>query len=184
MKVIIARSRVMAFLFISFVAVAILRAESPTDFVVGGFTFVRPTSWEWMPVSSPMRKAQLKVADSTSKPSAGVVFFLFPHGSSGGVKANVDRWLRQFSGSRESLGAKIEETTIGKIKVTYVQAEGTFNSGMPGGALTPMPDYGLMGAILESDNGDVFVKMTGPKNLVKSSVADFKKMVAAAAKKD
>jgi hypothetical protein len=40
-----------------------------------------------------------------------------------------------------------------------------------------------MGAILESEGGDVFVKMTGPKKLVKASVTNFKKMVADAAKK-
>jgi hypothetical protein len=53
---------------------------------------------------------------------------------------------------------------------------------MPGGPMIPMDDYGLMGAIIEADGGSVFVKMTGPKALVKSSTADFKKMVEGALK--
>jgi len=55
---------------------------------------------------------------------------------------------------------------------------------MPGGSTTPMPGYALVGAILESDNGNVFVRMTGPKELVQSSLMDFKKMIEGAAKKD
>ena len=128
-----------------------------------------------------MRKAQLKVTDADGKASAEVVFFQFGPGAAGGVKANVDRWLRQFDPRDKD--AKVEETTVGKTKVTYVQTEGTYHSGMPGGPTTPMADYGLMGAIIESDDGNIFVKMTGPKALVSSSVADFKKMVESGLKK-
>ena len=36
------------------------RAEDPATFPVGGLTFTRPQEWKWIPVSSPMRKAQLQ----------------------------------------------------------------------------------------------------------------------------
>jgi hypothetical protein len=45
-----------------------------------------------------------------------------------------------------------------------------------------MPNYALVGAIIEAGEGDVFVKMTGPKALAKSATADFKKMVESALK--
>jgi hypothetical protein len=45
-----------------------------------------------------------------------------------------------------------------------------------------MPDYGLCGAILESAEGSIFVKMTGPEAIVKTSTEAFKKMVTDAAK--
>ncbi len=89
----------------------------------------------------------------------------------------MDRWLVQFQEPREKINARVEEATVGKTKITYVQAEGTYSSGMPGGPTTPMTDYALLGAILESEQGNVFVRMTGPKGLVKASVADFKKMI-------
>jgi len=66
---------------------------------------------------------------------------------------------------------------VGKHKVNYVSAEGTYKSGMPGGAQTPMPNYALLGAIIEASEGSVFIKMTGPKELTQSATADFKKMV-------
>lgn len=161
-------------------AVAVFAADA--KFKVSEFTFQRPEKWESVETASPMRKAQLKVNDADKKTSAEVVFFHFGPGGGGGLQANVERWYRQFEGTREAIKAKSEETKVGKHKITYVQAEGTFNSGMPGGPTTPMKDYALRGAIIESAEGDVFVKMTGPVVLVKSSEADFKKMVESALK--
>jgi hypothetical protein len=159
-----------------------LLAESPTTFRVSELAFTRPTGWEWVEVTSSMRKAQLKVVDAKTKASAEVIFFHFGPGGAGGTKANVDRWLGQFQEPRDKINAKSEEVTVGKHKVTYVQAEGTYKSGMPGGPQTPMPDYGLAGAIIEASEGSVFVRMTGPKAFVNASLADFKKMVEGALK--
>jgi hypothetical protein len=156
---------------------ASLRAEGPATFKVGEFTFTRPSKWEWVETTSSMRKAQLKVSDPAFKAGADVVFFQFGPGGAGGAKANVERWLRQFEEPREKINSKVEEATIGKTKVTYVQAEGTYKSGMPGGPLTPMPDYALLGTIIEAAEGNIFVRMTGPRELVKASRDDFKKMI-------
>ena len=152
------------------------------SFKVSEFSFTPPTGWESVPVASQMRKAQLKVVDSKTKEAADVIFFHFGQGDGGGTKANVERWLSQFQEPRDKINAKSEEVTVGKHKVTYVQAEGTYMSGMPGAASTPMADYGLLGAIIESDQGNVFIRMTGPKKLVKASQKDFKKMVEGAVK--
>jgi hypothetical protein len=163
-------------------SIGTLLAESPTTFKVSEFTFSRPTGWEWVEVTSSMRKAQLKVVDVKTKTSAEVIFFHFGPGGAGGTKANVDRWLGQFQEPRDKINAKTEDVTVGKHKVTYVQAEGTYKSGMPGGPQTPMPDYALVGAIIEASEGSVFVRLTGPKPLAKASLADFKKMVEGALK--
>ena len=45
-----------------------------------------------------------------------------------------------------------------------------------------MSGSALEGAIVEADQGSVFVRMTGPKDLVKASVADFRKMIESALK--
>jgi hypothetical protein len=168
----------------SLVAVDNLRAEAPATFKVGEFTFSHPKNWEWVEATSSMRKAQLKVRGVDEKAVAEVVFFQFGPGGAGGTKANVDRWLGQFEEPREKINAKVEEITAGKTKITYVQADGTYRSGMPGGPLTPMPNYALLGAVIESEDGSIFVRMTGPKDLVKTSAADFKKMVESGPKKD
>lgn len=154
--------------------------DAPKTFKVGAYTFTRPAAWEWVETTSPMRKAQLKVPDAKKKDeSAEVVFFHFGPGNAGGTKANVDRWMRQF---RDGKNSKTEEATANGTKVTYVQTEGTYMSGMPGGPQTPLENQMLQGAILENDEGSVFVKMTGPVELVKSTRDEFRKMVEGAKK--
>lgn len=153
------------------------RAGDAATFKVGDITFTRPDKWESVPASG-MRAAQLEVTDADGKTSADVVFFQFGPGGAGGTKANVDRWLGQFVEPRDQIKSKVEDVTVGKTKVTYVSAEGTYKSGMPGGPTSAMPDYALMGAMVGNEGDNViFIKMTGPKGLVKSATADFKKMV-------
>ncbi len=158
-------------------------AEAPATFQVSEFTFKRPPAWEWIETTSSMRKAQLKVLSPDKKESAEVVFYYFGQGGGGGTQANVDRWLGQFQEPKDQIKAKVEEVTVNNRKVTYVQAEGTYLSGMPAGPKTPQPNTMLLGAVLESESGNVFVKMTGPAALTKGSIAEFKQMVEGALKK-
>jgi hypothetical protein len=166
-----------AILILALCSAAILRAEDPTTFEVGGLTFDRPTDWSWVPVSSPMRKAQLKVQGAKPADSADITFFYF-EGGGGGVQANAQRWVNQFHGPEGA--SKIEEQKIGGLKVTMVSTEGTFSSGMPGGPVTTMDNYALLGAIIEGKEGNVFVKMTGPVALVKESQKKFVTFLTAA----
>jgi hypothetical protein len=154
-----------------------MAGEAPATFQVSEFTFKRPPAWEGIETTSAMRKAQLKVLSADKKESAEVVFYYFGQGGGGGTQANVDRWLGQFQEPKEQIKAKVEEVTVNKRKVTYVQAEGTYLSGMPGGTKTPQPNSMLLGAVLESGSGNVFVKMTGPSALAKGSFTEFKQMV-------
>jgi hypothetical protein len=167
-------------------ATADIRAQDHAAFDVGGMKFTRPADWESIEPSSSMRKAQFKIKDPKTEASAEVVFFQFP-GGAGTVKANVERWLGQFQEPRDKINSKVEEVKIGKVTITYVQAEGTYSGGMPGRPSPPMKDYALIGAIISSESSsaaDVFVRMTGPKELVKTSAADFKKMIESGPKKD
>jgi hypothetical protein len=156
---------------------AAANAADPVEFSVGSFTFARPDGWDWAVPSSPMRKAQLSVPGKGGGSPAEVTFFHFGAGQGGSVQANVDRWFKQFSDGYTD--AKTEQA--GKTTITFVKAEGTFASGMPGGPTTPMKDFALRGAILESPSGDVYVKMTGPKTIVKEAVPALEKMVRDAA---
>jgi hypothetical protein len=161
-----------AFLFLSIIVVS---AESAK---VGAFTFAVPEGWKSVTPSSSMRKAQLEISQGSDK--AEVTFFQFGAGQGGSVAENVARWFAQFPGSEDK--RKSESVEAGPVKITYVTTDGTFSSGMPGGPTTPMTGYALCGAILESADGNVFIKMTGPEAIVKSSTEGFKKMVLEAAK--
>jgi hypothetical protein len=149
----------------------------PVEFTVGGFAFTRPETWGWVVPASPMRKAQLSVPAGDDGVPAEVTFFHFGAGQGGSAQANVDRWFKQFSnGSTDARTEQVANTTV-----TFVKAFGTFASGMPGGPTTPLKDYALRGAILESSAGDVYVKMTGPQKVVKLAEPAFEKMIREAA---
>lgn len=158
-------------------------ADSPATFKVGEFQFKRPEKWNWIETTSAMRKATLRVVGSDGKDTAEVVFYHFGQGNGGGTKANVERWLGQFQESRDQIQSKVEETKVAGRSVTYVQAQGTYMSGMPGGPKTPQPGTMLKGAILESDEGSVFVKMTGPAKWVASLDSEFRAMIESPLKK-
>ena len=158
---------------------ALLGAEpiAPTQFNVGAFSFTRPDTWKWEVPTSPMRKAQLTIPGKNGA-SALVTFFYFGPGQGGTVQANVDRWAAQFSAID---GTPIKPTTTiqktAAATVTFVSARGTFANGMPGGPTQACTDYALRGAILESSQGDVYVKMTGPEELVKQLSPIFDQMI-------
>lgn len=162
-----------------FLLVAFARGEDPATFSVGAFSFSRPAAWSWVPVTSPMRKAELKVPGADASQSADITFFHFGAGQGGDIQANTQRWLRQFESKPGT-----EKTALldaGATKITLVTTEGTFHSGMPGGPSTPVPDQALLGAILENPDGNVFVKMTGPIALVNTTRQQFIDFVTAAA---
>jgi len=155
------------------------QAQDSTSFKVGTFTFERPAEWESIPVSSPMRKAQLKIPGKDGAASADLTFFHFGAGQGGDVQSNAQRWLAQFKSDEGA--SKVETKEIEGTKVTFVSTTGTFQSGMPGGPTTAMPDYQLLGAILESPEGAVFAKLTGPKATVTAAQPKFLEFINAAA---
>jgi len=142
------------------------------------FTFTVPEGWRSVTPSTSMRKAQLEIARGPEK--AEVTFFHFGADQGGSAADNVTRWYAQFPGSEKN--RITEHAQIGAVKITFAMADGTFNSGMPGGPTTPMEGYALCGAILETATGNLFVKMTGPNAVVKASTDAFKKMITEGAK--
>ena len=155
---------------------SVFGAEVPATFKVGEFAFKRPEKWTWVETApNGMRKAQLKV-EAGGGQSAEVIFFHFGVSTGGGTKANVDRWLGMFQEKGEQLKSKVEEKTVQGHLITYVEASGTYLSGVPGGPKTPLAGHSLLGAIVEGGEGSVFIRLTGPAELAKSALPDFRKL--------
>lgn len=167
------------FVMIGLASLPLSAADAPASFKVSELSFDRPKTWDWVPTQSAMRKAQLKVPNPAGE-AGEVVFFHFGAGAGGDTQANIERWFRQFQGTKTEIKARTEDGKAGSAKVTYVFAEGTYMSGMPGQAQTPKPGMALAGAIVEDPAGSVFVKYTGPKPLVHGTLSDFKQLVESA----
>ena len=176
--------RVLRVLVLLCLSALVARAgEAPSTFAAGDFTFAVPTGWNSVTPSSPMRKAELRVPGPEGTGAAGeaiITVFHFGQGQGGTVQQNVDRWFGQFDGDDETKGAATAKETIGTVPVTFARARGTFQSGIPGQPTTPLEGQALLGAILESPDGDVYVKMTGPAPTVEKAEPAFVQMIRAA----
>lgn len=139
---------------------------------ITGYSFTAPDTWQSSKPSSNMRVAQFDAPGEEKM--AEVVFYHFGPGGAGGVKANVDRWMKQFE---QAEGESVKTLIIGETEVTYAQAYGTFLSGTPFGPKTPKPGFAMLAAIVQGKEGAIFIKMTGPKDAVDSNSAALKTMV-------
>lgn len=105
----------------------------------------------------------------------------------GGVKANVDRWISQFSGDKRKV-SETKQSKSGKWDVHVVKISGTYAQRMgggffAGGRVIRHEDYAMMGAVLVEPQGEsrrrreYFVKMIGPAPVIDANEDAFKKMV-------
>jgi hypothetical protein len=125
----------------------------------GSVTYDVPTGWRERP-STQMRYADFQLGDD---PRAECYLSILP-GEAGGMAANVNRWRGQM-GLAPITEREVEllpkRPILGR-DATLVELVGEF-SGMSG---DPQPDFALLGAIFSVPEGTLFVKMTGPREVV------------------
>ncbi|MEC8556697.1 MAG: hypothetical protein VXZ82_16950 [Planctomycetota bacterium] len=107
-------------------------------------------------------------------------------GAGGSIEANIDRWYGQFKqadGSSTKEASKVEKFEVDGNTVHWVDIPGTFSDRMGGGPFAPgkvveRADYRMLGAIIVTKkDGQYFVKMTGPADLLEKQVKGFQKML-------
>jgi len=150
-------------------------ATSANDPVVTlmGVKVTLPSGWKRNPPANQMRLAEADVPDSGGDPAKTCLVVFSTAG--GSVEENVTRWSGQV---RDATGNavppnKSESRTVDGVKVTIVQMAGSF-AGMGGGA--PKENWALHGAIIETPQGLLFVKMTGPAPSMEAAAAAFNAM--------
>ena len=150
---------------------------------VEGLTGKLPPNWVSVPPVVSMRLAQFRVTGGAGDKDAGEVSVFYLGPSAGGVEANIERWYGQFAqpdGKPTSTVAKRENITVGNLKATIVSFTGTMGAstmpGAPGGG--EKAGWMNLSAIVETPNGPIFFKGTGPEKTMKaqeSAVKDFVK---------
>jgi hypothetical protein len=135
-----------------------------------GVTWTVPAKWQQVPHMSTMRIATYRIAKQdgdVEDPEMSVTR------AGGDVAANAQRWVDQFDvASRPN--AKRSEKTVNGLKVTIVEGTGGFTT-MSGEV---EQDWALLGAIVETEGGSHFFKLTGPKKSVAAAHADFDALIA------
>ena len=138
-------------------------------------TWVDPPGLKRVPPKSAMRKASYEVPKVSGDAEDGeLAVFYFGPGQGGSIDANVDRWVKQFTGVDPGDVKRADRMANGLREHTVEVQHGTFDAGqMAMGSGAPKKDYALEGAIVEAPSGAYFFKMTGPAKTIAAARAAF-----------
>ncbi len=137
--------------------------------------FAIQEGWIEEPPANSMRQAQyrLPAADGDSA-DAEVIVSYFGEAGAGPLDANIARWCGSFSqpdGSDTRERMVMSNRRVNGIAITEYDIRGTF-LGMRG---TESSDgYRMVVAVVESDHGPYFLKVTGPEATVERWLASFR----------
>ncbi|HSJ03002.1 MAG TPA: hypothetical protein VK956_11135 [Verrucomicrobium sp.] len=139
------------------------KAENP-------LAWITPEGWSEAPAgaASGMRLINLQFGPK----GEGECYLSIMPGQAGGLAANVNRWRTQMGQpayTPDELAALPRKTFVGR-DATYVAFDGDFKGV---GAEAASTGYRLLGLVQEAPEFTLFVKMTGPKDLVTANEAAF-----------
>jgi len=147
-----------------------------------GIAWDVPKGW-LAQIESGMRLATYIVPGAAKGDDAECAVHYFGPGAGGGVEMNLDRWTTEFESQQKK---RIDRREIAGMKVAVLAMTGTFaghsmrtDTGAPG----PRKDWGLLGAIVQGPQGDVFFKLTGPAATVDAAAKPFDAMLGSLRKK-
>ena len=161
--------------FLFLICSAVLFAES-----VAGLKWTPPAGWKSSGATS-MRAATYPVAPvQGDQDGAECAVYFFGLGQGGSIEANIDRWEGQFkTPDGKPAPAKVTKITIHGLPVTTIDVSGEY-SGMAGPSATSavhVPGYRLLGAIVESPGGNVFIKFTGSAKTMAANQPKFQQLL-------
>ncbi len=160
--------------------VAVAGVNASERFSVGGFEFAKPPNWQPMRPPNPMRKAQFRIRNRAGAADGVAMFFHFGPGRGGSAADNINRWFSHFTEPRAALQARVEHITVDGGPRHLFFARGTFRAAGQGGKPVALADYGLLAAMLESPEGDVFVRLVAPGRLAEGARDQFRRMITSA----
>ena len=143
--------------------------------------FTPRDGWMEEEPSSSMRAAQYLLPGEAG--AAELVVFYFGSGQGGSVEANVARWASQFEqtdGADPLERARRSERRVAGMPVHELALEGTYVAETrPGsGERVHEPEWALLAAIVESDHGPYYLKLTGPEATVRARAGEFRAFVS------
>ena len=147
---------------------------------VGSLRWTAPAGWK-SEGSAPMRAATYKIAPSSGdQEGAECVVYYFGVGQGGTAQANIERWSGQFTGADgKPANTKVAKRTVHDLPVTTIDVTGEYSgAGGPTATVkTVKAGYRLLGAIVESPGGNVFLKFTGPVKTIAANERNFQQLL-------
>jgi hypothetical protein len=134
--------------------------------------FEAPAAWAKEDPANAMRKAQYRVPDKEKKARDGEMVLFYFGSSAGTIPMNLKRWAGQM-GQQDAKGEVVE----GKCKITLVDLKGTYTERPD---KEPLPDARMLAAVVETEAGPWYFKLTGPAETVGDWRDEFVAMLKAA----
>jgi len=152
--------------------------EEMLELAQGKIVAMKPASWKTVPPKSNIVQYEFRTPAEGDK-SARITIM----SAGGSIESNIERWVGQFEGAKKE-DIQVEKKEVGATTVHTVQIAGTFKESMGGpfapggGKVTKMENYKMLGAILElKDGAKVFIKATGPADVIGDMKEGFTKML-------
>jgi hypothetical protein len=139
-----------------------------------------PRGWSAQP-QRPMRVVTYTIPAARGAAPGECAVFYFGRGQGGTVADNLARWTQQFERSGR---ARRGERSIRGLRIYTIDLSGTYLA-PKGPMMEPrekLPNYRLLGAIVETPDGHVFFKSTGPAATMEQARADFDRMIESVSK--
>ena len=151
------------------------------SFPVGDLKFTIPSKWKIEPVESPARGGQWRVPPLHGVGEGGeVVVFYFGPGIGGSAKENIEAWIgTMFTAEGHPAAAEVKHHETGGLKISQVVIFGAYNQvvSLPGVPPETKSNYGLLGAVIENPQGNIYWRFTGPEALITANLLLFNKVI-------
>lgn len=143
-------------------------AEGPAAIV-----WKAPAKWTSSPNPNAMRLATYHVPAAAGAADEAELTVVRAGGS---TEANLDRWTKQFENPQ---GMERTTKTVHGLKVSTLEVQGVYQSTMAGGP--PRTGWMLRAAVVETEQGPYFFKLTGPSASVRAARGDFDALLGSVA---
>jgi hypothetical protein len=122
-----------------------------------------------------MQRARYLIPRAAGETEDGeLAVFHFGPGQGGGIDANIDRWVKQFSGVGSGGVKRAVREANGLHLHTVEIRRGTFDAEKTSiGSSGSKKGYALEGAIVEGPSGSYLFEMTGPAHTIAAGRAAF-----------
>ena len=164
------------------VAAADVSLSGPT-IKAGALKFTVPSRWQSVPVENPeSRAAQWHVPVPHGEEGDGgeVVVFYFGPKLGGDVKENIDAWdAGILNPDGHPAAGDVKTHMVNGTKMTVVALFGSYNQPSSISGLPPVikANYGLLGAVVENGQGNIYWRFTGPEALIRANLPLFNKIL-------
>ena len=84
-----------------------------------------------------------------------------------------------FNAEGHPAAAEVKHHTTGGLKISQLVVFGTYNQvvSLPGVPPVPKSNYGLLGAVIENPQGNIYWRFTGPEPLITANLPLFNKVI-------